>query len=120
MEHYTGKDAKSLLKWEIIFGIFCISVALLNILISAFVIEKGALEVYIGIISIVITFLFMIITCLFLLKIEQRLGYHLCKNCGHKYIPTYKKLLFAPHIHLDRYMECPKCKKKSWHKKVLD
>lgn len=52
-------------------------------------------------------------------KLEQRIGYYECKNCGHKHIPTYKSVLFAPHIGRTRYMKCPKCIRKAWQKKVL-
>ncbi len=52
-------------------------------------------------------------------KLEQRIGYYECKNCGHKHVPMYKSVLFAPHIGMTRYMKCPKCIRKAWQKKVL-
>lgn len=53
------------------------------------------------------------------LKIEQTAGYYECQKCGHKYVPTYKNVLFAVHINRTRYMKCPNCNKKSWQKKVI-
>ena len=53
------------------------------------------------------------------LKIEQVAGYYECAKCGHRYVPTYKSVFFAPHVNRTRYMKCPKCSKKSWQKKVL-
>ena len=53
------------------------------------------------------------------IRIEQIAGYYECPNCNHKYIPTYKSVLFAMHVNRTRKMKCPKCGKKGWHKKVL-
>ena len=56
----------------------------------------------------------------FALKIEQKAGYYKCSKCEHTYIPKkYSKVFFAPHMGKTRYMECPECCEKSWHKKVL-
>ena len=53
------------------------------------------------------------------IKIEQTAGYYECKECNHKYIPTFKSVFFAQHIGRTRKMVCPNCGKKCWHKKVL-
>lgn len=53
------------------------------------------------------------------LKIEQVAGYYECKECGHRYVPTFKAVNAAMHMGRKRYMRCPKCNKKSWQKKVL-
>lgn len=55
----------------------------------------------------------------FLLKIEQKAGYYKCAECDHYYEPTFKSVFWAPHMGFTRKMTCPKCGKKSWHKKVL-
>jgi Zn finger protein HypA/HybF involved in hydrogenase expression len=55
----------------------------------------------------------------FALKIEQVAGYYECKECGHRYVPTYKAVNLAMHAGRTRKMTCPKCGKKSWQKKVL-
>ncbi|MCQ2815616.1 MAG: hypothetical protein MJ227_05080, partial [Bacilli bacterium] len=49
----------------------------------------------------------------------QKAGYYVCPNCGEKYIPTHKNVLFSLHINRTRYMKCPNCGKKGWHKKLL-
>ncbi len=61
---------------------------------------------------------FLIVT-FFALKIEQTAGYYECKECKHRYVPTYKSVFIAPHINRTRYMKCPECGKKSWQKKVI-
>ncbi|MCH5321791.1 MAG: DNA-binding protein, partial [Eubacterium sp.] len=64
-------------------------------------------------------FISFIIAMFFALKIEQTAGYYECNNCHYKYVPTYKSVFFAMHINRTRYMKCPKCKKRSWNKKVI-
>lgn len=55
----------------------------------------------------------------FAMKIEQVAGYYQCRECGHKYVPTYKATMLAPHMGRTRHMKCPECGKKSWQKKVI-
>ncbi len=71
-----------------------------------------AILIIIGIIPFVISICYAI-------RIEQIAGYYECSSCHYKYMPTYKKVLFAQHINRTRKMRCPKCNKKTWHKKVL-
>ena len=51
--------------------------------------------------------------------IEQKAGYYECEFCHHRYVPTYREVILAPHRGRDRYMKCPKCGKRCWQKKVL-
>ncbi len=55
---------------------------------------------------------------IFTLRIEQVAGYYECRECGHRYVPSYKAVNLAMHAGRTRYMKCPKCGKKSWQKKV--
>ncbi len=55
----------------------------------------------------------------FLLRVEQVAGFYECQHCYHQYIPQYKSVFIAPHIGRTRYMRCPRCRKRSWQKKVL-
>lgn len=55
----------------------------------------------------------------FALKIEQVAGYYECRECGHRYVPTFKAVNLAPHMGRTRKMKCPECGKKSWQKKVI-
>jgi len=52
-------------------------------------------------------------------RIEQKAGYYECARCGHKYVPTYRSVLNAPHVNRTRYMKCPECGEKSWQKKRI-
>ena len=64
-------------------------------------------------------FVQFIICMAFALRIEQVAGYYECRECGHRYVPTYKAVNLATHMGRTRYMKCPKCGKKSWQKKVI-
>lgn len=55
----------------------------------------------------------------FSLKLEQSVGYYECPECGERYVPTMKAVLFAPHFGRTRKMRCPKCGRRAYQKKVL-
>ena len=74
---------------------------------------------WLRIVSIFLSLIPFFVACFCCVKIEQTAGYYKCKNCGHRYIPTYKSVLMAMHINRTRYMRCPKCNKKTWQKKVI-
>ena len=59
------------------------------------------------------------VSTFYALKIEQVAGYYECADCHHKYIPTFKTILFVQHMGRTRKMVCPKCGKKTWNKKVI-
>ncbi len=107
---------RELLICEIFIGVFISINLFIFIFLSAFVSMQDWLRVFLIIIGIIP----FTIGILYLIRIEQIAGYYECNNCHYKYIPSYKKVLFAPHINRTRKMKCPKCNKKSWHKKVLN
>lgn len=53
------------------------------------------------------------------LKFELDAGYYECRKCHYKFVPTYKEAMFAMHVGTTRSLRCPKCKRKSWAKKVM-
>ena len=71
------------------------------------------------IVLIAVGFIPFLLCICYALKIEQKAGYYECAKCGHKYIPSYKSVLFAMHVNRTRYMTCPECGEKSWQKKRL-
>jgi transcriptional regulator with XRE-family HTH domain len=71
-----------------------------------------------GVITVVSTLVF-VCTCFFALKLEVDAGYYECKKCHHRFVPTYKQVLIAPHMSTTRYLKCPECHQKSWSKKVM-
>ena len=106
---------KRLLNLEWVIAILACVVLLGGLLVAGYVEMKTYLRVIIIVGSVIIFFIAMF----YALLIEQKAGYYECKNCHHKYVPTYKSVFFAPHMGRSRYMKCPKCNTKSYHKKVL-
>ena len=106
---------KKLLSLEILIGVFSIIILLTFTFVASFV----QMADWLRIVLIVTGFIICIIGIIYALKIEQTAGYYECAECHHKYVPTFKSVLWAPHINRTRYMRCPKCSKKSWQKKVL-
>ena len=106
---------KELLTLEIFIGIIVSIIMFACIFIASFADMKDWLRVVLIIIGIIP----FAIGMSYAIRIEQIAGYYECPNCNHKYIPTYKSVLFAMHVNRTRKMKCPNCGKKSWHKKVL-
>lgn len=106
---------KQLLALEYVIGF----TASITFLILIFVASYVEMETWLRILLIVagsIIFAFGVGNAI---KIEQTAGYYECSECNHKYVPTYQSVFWAQHMGRTRKMKCPKCGKKSWHKKVL-
>jgi transcriptional regulator with XRE-family HTH domain len=115
MTRLKEEKDKQLLTLEIFIGITSTIILLGSILLVCWLeLTKLPATIIITLSSI----LFAIGMCL-ALKIEQTAGYYECQNCHHKYIPTYKNVLWAQHMGRTRKLTCPKCNKKTWNKKVL-
>lgn len=106
---------KRLLRMEILTGILCI----LPLVASVIVVLAVPMEEWLGELIAGVSLLPVLIATPFMLRIEQVAGYYECRKCGHRYVPKYKSVFYAMHIHTTRYMRCPMCKKWSWQKKVL-
>ena len=106
---------KRLLAIEWVIGILSLIVLLVPIFIGAYLPMKD----WQRIVLVFSGFIPAFVGICFALKIEQVAGYYECKECGHRYVPTYKAVNLAMHMGRTRYMRCPKCNKKSWQKKVL-
>lgn len=106
---------KRLLASEVFIGITATVVLFTFILLAAF----WEMEVWLRISLVVLGFVLFLAGCFYALRIEQVAGYYQCKECGHRYVPTYKAVNMAMHFGRTRYMRCPACSKKSWQKKVL-
>ena len=106
---------KRLLSVEVFMGITATVVLLALIFVAAFVQMSNGLRITL----IVFGFVLFLAGCFYALRMEQVAGYYTCKECGHRYVPTYRAIAMAPHMGRTRYMRCPQCEKKSWQKKVL-
>lgn len=106
---------KELLLLEIFIGVIVSVIMFACIFIASFVSMKDWLRIVLIIIGIIP---FVIGIC-YAIRIEQIAGYYECDNCHYKYVPSYKNVLFSMHINRTRKMKCPKCSKKTWHKKTV-
>lgn len=106
---------KRLLRMEIIMGIPLAISCFVLIFVAGFVEMENWLRILLICIAIIPFFAY----AFYAIRIEQVAGYYECKECGHRYVPTYMSVLFAMHINRTRYMKCPECEKYSWQKKVI-
>ena len=106
---------KRLLSVEVFIGITATVVLFALVLLASFVQMSNGLRISL----MVLGFILFFAGCFYALRIEQVAGYYACKECGHRYVPTYKAVNMAAHIGRTRYMRCPQCGKKSWQKKAL-
>ena len=81
--------------------------------------DAGAIEEWQGVLIVFSGMIPAFVGFFFAMKIEQVAGYYECKHCGHRYVPTFKAITFAPHMGRTRHMKCPECGEKSWQKKVI-
>ncbi len=107
---------KHLLTLEYVVGSISSIVFIILIFVASFCQISPAKRIVLILLGLAI-FIIGIHSCL---KIEKDAGYYECKICGHKYIPTYKSVLWSAHIGRTRFMKCPKCGKKSWNKKKIN
>ena len=106
---------KRLLSLEWVIGILSLLVLFIPIIIASYL----PMEDWQRIVLIFSGFIPCFVGFFYAVKIEQVAGYYECKECGHRYVPTYKAVNLAPHMGRTRKMTCPKCGKKSWQKKVI-
>ena len=107
---------RRLLFIEVILGIISASIILGATMIASFLEIEEWQRIVIIAVGVVIGF----IGIMYCVKIEQIAGYYECKNCKHRYVPTYKSVNLAMHMGRTRYMKCPKCGRKTWNKKVIE
>lgn len=107
---------KMLLRLEIVVGITCVIIMLTLFMIAGFV----QMADWLRIVLILVGLLPLLVAMPFMIKIEQKAGYYVCRNCKHKYIPSYSSVFMSMHYGRTRYMKCPKCGKLTWQKKVID
>ena len=110
---------KRLLRLEWVIGILSVIIMLVPAIIGSYALEAGLIEEWKGVLIAFSGFIPAIVGFAFAIKIEQIAGYYECKECKHRYVPTLKAIILAPHMGRTRYMKCPECGKKSWQKKVI-
>lgn len=115
LQERNDEYAKKMLNLEYVIG-FSASITFITLIFVASYINMDS---WIRILLIILGLVIFAIGMIFSIKIEQQAGYYECQKCHHKYIPTYKSILFSKHINRTRKMKCPNCGEKSWQKKVI-
>ena len=115
MKKQKEEADKRLLTIEIVMGVITMAMYLTLVMIASYVQMSDSDRILIIIPATVLVILMSFVA----LRIEQVAGYYECAKCHHKYIPTYRSVLWAMHINRTRYMKCPECNKRSWQKKVI-
>ena len=110
-------EEKNKIIWSSMWAIMIVSMISLigGIFLAAFLIPEGIWQL-IAVLGVTVLFL---IPCFYALKLEVSVGAYKCKNCGCEIVPTYTQALNAMHMGTTRYLNCPKCNKRTWCKKVL-
>ena len=106
---------KRLLAYEKVIGLSSSITFVTLIFAASFAVTSNVWRIAMILIAVVI-FAVGMVACL---RIEHDAGYYECPNCGWRYVPTMKVVVFAPHMGLNRRMKCPHCEKGGYHKKVL-
>lgn len=106
---------KELLILEIFIGV-TVSLVMTSCIIIASLVDMAD---WLRVTLIIIGIIPFAIGITYAIRIEQIAGYYECQKCHHKYVPTYKSVFLSFHINRTRKMNCPKCNKKTWHKKVI-
>ena len=107
---------KRLLVAEVVIGITATAVLLALMLVASLV----QMETWLRVTLMSLGFLLFLAGCFYAVRIEQKAGYYECAACGHRSVPSYKKVLLASHFGRTRYMACPHCGEKTWQKKRLE
>lgn len=105
---------KKMMMYEWVIGLMSSFTFITLIFVNSFAVEN----IISRIILFIVAFIILIVGISFALKIETEVGYYECSKCHYKYIPKYSSVYFAMHVGRTRYLKCPKCDYKSWHKKV--
>ena len=110
-------EKKNKIVWTSMWIIMLVSVVGLlgGLAVAALLIPEGVWQL----VTILVICILFLIPCFYALKLEVSVGAYKCKNCGHEIVPTYSEALWAMHRGTTRYLKCPKCKKRTWCKKVL-
>ena len=107
---------RRLLRMEIVMGI----AAIIPILAACLFVSVYPPVEWVEAVIIIASLVPFLIVAPFMMRIEQKAGYYECRECGHRYTPKYSSVFLSMHVQRTRYMRCPKCKKRSWQKKVLE
>lgn len=50
---------------------------------------------------------------------DRKIGYFKCRNCNELFTPIFMQYNMGMHLLSTRYLKCPRCKTRTWCKKVM-
>ena len=106
---------KKLLSLELVIG-YSSSISFLVLIFAA---SFAVTNIYWQIGMILVGCVIFVVGMYYSIKLEHDAGYYECPNCSKRYVPSMKAVVLAPHKFRDRYMKCPYCNSRGYHKKVL-
>ena len=106
---------RKLLTLEIVIGVLSTIALLVPVILAAYL----PMDNWLRVVLIIAGFITSFFGFFYAIKIEQVAGYYECRECRNRYVPDFKSVTIAMHMGRTRYMTCPRCKKKSWQKKVI-
>ena len=115
MKREIEEKNRQLLRTEYFIVLPAVLAGIVLVFVASFIAMPAWLRVAILVLALVMIFAVAFIA----VGIEQKAGYYVCKNCDHRYVPTYWQTNLAWHAGRTRHMKCPKCGKRSWQRKVL-
>ncbi len=115
LQNRQEQSTRHLLTLEWVVGYLSTFTFLISIFAASYAVETLVWRI----ILIAFGSISFIVGVFFSIKIEKDAGFYECTNCHHKYIPTYKSVLWSMHMGRTRYMKCPKCGKRTWNKKTI-
>jgi len=114
LKEIVERSNRRFLILEIVLIIISIFAFVIMIYTSSIVNERFLKGILIGGACII-----LVLAIIFSFIIEKEAGYYECGKCHHRYVPTYKQVLLSTHMGWSRKLRCPKCREKSWNKKVM-
>ena len=102
--------------------VFINVLAILYCLIFAAVIMLAGLlemETWLRIILIACSMIVLVVGIFMFCELDRKIGYFECKNCGHRFEPTFWAYVNGMHTPTKRYLKCPKCGKRTWCKRRM-
>jgi len=110
------KHNKRLLKIDILL-VTCAILSFIILCVFGFIIIKNTLW---QILLIIQAFINLTLGIVISLIIQTKIGTFKCNNCHNTITPTLKQIMFTLQFGSTKQLECPKCSKKTWHKKTAE
>lgn len=111
VERQNFNNKKSLVA-SFMIGIFCTLILTMAIIIAGYLPERVEVKIVVLVLAIVLFILGLGMA----IMLDIQVGYFECPHCHHRYQPTFGAYIWGAHTIKRRFLKCPKCGKRGWHK----